>query len=192
MKMNIEPISHDVHTELYRGFREQIAVLYAVKVGHHHISLVRSFVHVCQPGSASFDPESPGADSFAAWEIMDDLIENQGVVGFFHTHPPGIPDFSGTDIRTQNGLAKTYGNTFLWHGVQPQSLETSKFVCSWMQGGRVFRYEYDSIKDNLDDAGIQLPLPQHCPRWQTSGGSGFYHIPEERYERETANGEGGC
>ncbi|MHA2279466.1 MAG: hypothetical protein ACXAC5_01050 [Promethearchaeota archaeon] len=170
-----QSLNFDYHR--YDNFREQIAILTPLEIDEDEgvVKLLRSFIHVCQSGAASFDPENPGADTLAAWQIMDEYVETRGVRGFFHTHPPGMLRWSGQDVRTQNGLAKANGQMMLWYGVQAASRESlanvpncgrpaievhgSEFVCSWMEHGRVFRYSYGMIEDDLKSPLIVLPLP---------------------------------
>lgn len=155
------------HDPEYHGgtFREQIAVLYPLDIDEDRgeVTLIRSFVHVCQPGAASLDPEQPGLDSFEAWQEMDRYIEDQGARGFFHTHPRCCSQWSGDDHCVQNGLAKANGGLLLWHGVQPVFSEryepVSRFVCVWMAHGEVFRYNYPLIADNIEQPVIRLELP---------------------------------
>jgi len=150
------------------NFKEQIALLYPAKM-YGEIVLIRTFAYVCDPGSASFDPDHPGSDSFTAWDEMDSFIENQGVCGFFHTHPLCCSQWSGQDIRTQNGLAKANGTKIIWHGVQPtyhphddnKYKPKSEFTCCWMDHGRVFRYNYGAVEDDLDNPVIRLKMPPH-------------------------------
>ncbi len=149
------------------GFMEQIAILFPMEINKkkREVTLLRTFVYVCDSGQASFDPVHPGLDTFAAWEEMDAFIDTQGACGFFHTHPSGLYRWSGQDIRTQNGLAKANGNKSLWHGVQAASgggttVYGSDFVCCWMDRGRVFRYVYPSMaEDHLENPIIRLALP---------------------------------
>jgi hypothetical protein len=148
--------------EAHKGdnFCEQIALLFPLEITEVEITLVRSFVYVCQPGSASLDPENPGTDTFEAWEEMDQFIDNQGARGFFHTHPGAFFQWSPQDLTAQNGLAKANGRIFLWHGMQAAGMPgRSTFVCSWMENGRVFRYNYGRIEDDLDSPIIRLELP---------------------------------
>lgn len=158
------------------NFREQIGILLPIRIDRaaRRVVLFRSFIQVCQPGSASFDRQNSGADTSEAWRIMDAYIE-EGVYGFFHTHPPHVSFWSSQDIRAQNGLAKANGNKYLWHGVQAAStgpmsglpdtgvpamrVHGSEFVCSWMENGRVFRYNYGMIEDDLANAEITLDMP---------------------------------
>lgn len=143
------------------GFKEQIALLYPVKM-YGEIVLLRTFAYVCDPGSASFDPDHPGVDSAQAWDEMDSFIENQGACGFFHTHPSSYSQWSGQDIRAQNGLAKANGEKMLWHGVQPVFPGgTSEFTCCWMDRGRVFRYNYGAVEDDLNNPVIRLKMPPY-------------------------------
>lgn len=143
------------------NFKEQIALLYPVSNVGGDVLLLRTFAYVCDPGSASFDPDHPGADSAQAWDEMDSFIEKQGACGFFHTHPAFCSQWSSQDIRTQNGLAKANGDTMLWHGVQPvfnlhDRKHHSEFVCCWLNRGRVFRYIYRDFEDDLDNPIIRL------------------------------------
>lgn len=158
-------------------FNEQIALLYPLEINEEkrEVTLIRSFVYVCQPGCASLDPDHPGLDTFEAWEEMDAFIDNQGVCGFFHTHPPHCFYWSNLDIRTQNGLAKANGRKYLWHGVQAAStgpmegvpdtgvaaigVHGSEFTCCWMEHGRVFRYNYGMIEDDLSSPIIRIKMP---------------------------------
>ncbi len=183
--MKINPLRKEYHTSS-ENFREQIAVLYATRVSDTEVHLLRSFVGVGSPGLVSFDPENPGADTEAAWKFIDNAIENDGVRGVFHTHPPDAYNFSSTDFRTQRGLARTYGEKMLWHGVQQCPRYTSSpfmpfsgFSCMHMVAGKIFRYEYH-VEDHLDDPVIVLPMPkpvQYCEdrgayvvdvKWQTT------------------------
>lgn len=153
----VRQMNEQVHTSGH--FREQIALLYPLEIEEEEVTLIRTFAHVCDSGSASLDPKHPGLDTFEAWEEMDGLIENQGFRGFFHTHPPHISDWSSTDHRTQMGLAKANGRLYLWHGVQAVGMSGSRFICTWMEHGRVFRYNYGIIKDDLRSPIIRLELP---------------------------------
>jgi len=165
-----DPPNMDWHSDA--TFREQIATLTPIDMNKNHVTLLRSFVQVCSPAAASFDPERPGADTFLAWQKMDEFVEKDHVRGFFHTHPAGVYRWSCQDIRAQNGLAKANGQMLLWHGVQAASsrevndfgepvieVHGSEFVCSWMEHGRVFRYSYGMVDDYLDNPIITLPMP---------------------------------
>ena len=159
---NVRKFDAGFHTS--ESFREQIATLTLVHTEGRSITLLREFYQVCQPGLASFDDVNPGADTFRSWDKMDSLIEDRGVRGFFHTHPPLCCDWSSKDIRSQTGFAKANGSKYLWHGVQAASqgdtiVHGSEFVCTWMDHGRVFRYKYGFIEDYLDDSLIFLELP---------------------------------
>jgi hypothetical protein len=171
-----DPLPFNPEYHSHSNFREQIAILTPLEIDEDEgiVRLLRSFIQVCEPGSASFDPDNPGADTTLAWRLMDQYIEHEGVRGFFHTHPPGIYYWSDQDIRTQNGLAKANGQMRIWHGVQAVStgpmtnlpgnypavlVRGSEFVCSWMEHGRVFRYSYGMIEDELKSPLITLPLP---------------------------------
>lgn len=160
----IRPLDRRYHpgTIKVHDFREQIGVLYPMEVDEkkREVTLIRTFVYVCESGAASLDPEHPGVDSHNAWEEMYAMIKD-GACGFFHTHPPQHYNWSPQDIRAQNGIAKALGNKLLWHGVQAAASVDyeSKFVCCWMNHGRVFRYAYPKIKDNLDHPLIRLPMP---------------------------------
>ena len=81
------------------GFREQIFGLYPTALweddsGNEYIKMIRQHLLTCQPGAASLDIAELGGDTSAAWSAMDNLIENESVRGFFHTHPAGFQDFS--------------------------------------------------------------------------------------------------
>ncbi len=161
--MNANTVNMKFH--MASGFREQLATLQRIHVDKRgrRIKMVRSFVSVCQPGVASFDPDDPGASTFAAWQQMDKFVED-GMCGFFHTHPPGVLDFSDRDMGLQSGLAKTNGSKLLWHGVQACTggglgVAASVFVCCWMSEHRVFRYKYRVIRDDLSNPILVLPLP---------------------------------
>ncbi|KKM99268.1 hypothetical protein LCGC14_1149620 [marine sediment metagenome] len=140
-------------------FREQIAVLYLDSIQNETVRFVRSWIRVCQPGMASFDPINPGAGGSAGWNWLDDKIENRGVRGVFHTHPLGVENFSGHDVVSQIALAKTYGKKMLWHGVQAYDCEYAHFKCMYMINGQIFVYEYDPILSDPNDMIIILQAP---------------------------------
>ena len=56
----LKPFSPQYHQSM-NDFREQIAVLYPAGIVGDHLKMLRSWVHVCKPGRAGFDPGDPGA-----------------------------------------------------------------------------------------------------------------------------------
>lgn len=158
--MEVNGLNKEYHT-LDGKFREQIAVLYLGQVNEEEgtVTLVRSYRNICLSGAASFDPEKPGADTLKAWQVIDDMIENEGVVGVFHTHPAGVHDFSEHDVMTMKGMAKSNGSRLLWYGVQAADMPVAHFVCMNMNAGQVFSFDYGRIKSSPDELVITLPLP---------------------------------
>ncbi len=155
--IQINPYNKKYHHD---DFREQIGLLYFCGYQDNLIKLIRSFIGVCTPGSASFDIDNPGEDTLEGWEFLDEQLESDMVVGTFHTHPRLITRFSSQDIVTQIGLAKTYGSKLLWHGVQAANWNDTQFTCTHMIcGSIIMRYDYGFISSNLDDPVILLPLP---------------------------------
>ncbi len=166
----LSPLNSESHQE--NSFREQMGVLYLAGVDKTHVTLMRTFLTVGEPGAVSLDRDKPGQDTPEAWEELDYGIENHQVVGTFHTHRPYVFAFSTQDFRAQSGLAKANGSKLLWHGVQACSTEGvrvhgSCFVCCQMLGDRVFRYHYGHIDDSLRNPVIVLPLPPQID-WKDS------------------------
>lgn len=158
----LSPLNAAYHQE--DSFREQMGVLYMAGMNETHVTLLRTFLTVGEPGSVSLDPKNPGHDTPEAWEEIDDLIEDHEAVGTFHTHPPAVLNFSSQDHLAQNGLAKVFGSKMLWHGMQSCSgegfiINGSRFVCCYMLGDRVFRFTYEMIEDDLKNPVVKLPLP---------------------------------
>lgn len=159
---HLAPLDVAYHNE--DSFREQMGVLYLAGLSETHVVLMRSFLVVGEPGAVSLDLDCPGQDTPKAWEEIDLMIEHQGVVGTFHSHPPGVLKFSSQDLRTQNGLARSEGARWLWHGVKACDgagliVGGSYFVCCQMLEDRVFRFNYGFIEDDLSNPVIVLPLP---------------------------------
>ena len=159
----VNPIDRS-HHDGQGGFREQIFAMYYTGIwtnplGVEWAKFIKSLFHVCQPGSASMDPTNPGADTKAAWETMDELIENENVRGFYHTHPSGANEFSGQDMKLINGFAQANGKIPLWHVIQAADSSEIIVVCANMVGGKVFLYRLGSFQHDPDDAVLLLPLP---------------------------------
>lgn len=163
MGIVLNPIDHKCHSLEEGKFREQIAVLYYTGLWSDGNSswakFIKSFHAPCQPGSASLDPANPGADTFDAWKVMDKLIEENNVRGFYHTHPYTAPNFSGQDYRLQEGLARANGDLFIWHVVQAAGSSSAEVVCLNMINGQVFMHKLGNIEHNPADPVILLPLP---------------------------------
>ena len=141
-------------------FREQVAVLYSGGVENNQIKAIRSWVNICGSGCAGFDVNSPTEDTQEGWRWIDQKIEEEGVIGIFHTHPPGLSYFSEQDNNMQVGFAQTYGKKFLWHGVQSVDQDVALIKCFHMpEAPRVACYDFGHILSSLDDAVILLPLP---------------------------------
>ncbi len=160
MPLSVCPINRVYH-DGEGGFREQMAVLRPGAIWADEILMIRDFVTVCTPGMAGFDSEQPGLDTAAGWKRLDTLIENEGVRGLFHTHPPGAGDFSSKDREAQIALARTYGSRLLWHGIQPVTTkDTARFICMRMVGASmVIVYDFGWITTNINDRVIALPMP---------------------------------
>jgi hypothetical protein len=159
-EMVINPIDPRYHQHnAPKGFREQLAVLYFGSITEDKVHLIRSYLRVGLSTATSFDPERPGADSAASWQLIDRMIEEEQVCGVFHTHPPGIHDFSGQDWASMRAFAVANGKRYLFYGVQALDHEMSHFVCLNMLGGRVFVYDYGWHPDDLGAKVITLPLP---------------------------------
>lgn len=161
MTMNLNPLDEQYH-DLTKEFREQIAVLYfgGLDREHEHILLLRSYVRVCLPGAASFDASRPGADSAESWEYINSMMEKNHVVGVFHTHPPGVVDFSGQDWSSMRAFARANGKKYIWYGVQSLGHPSAHFVCMNMLAGRVICHDYGFITSSDYDTVIPLKLPQ--------------------------------
>lgn len=152
------------HHEGDGGFREQICALYFCglwedSAGDEWAKFIKTCFHVCQPGAASFDPENPGADTQAAWQAMDELIENENVRGFYHTHPSGANRFSPQDRKLQVGVARANGPMYLWHVVQAADENKATVVCANMVNNQVFMYELGRVNHDPSDPVLLLPLP---------------------------------
>ena len=157
----IRLIDHGYHNKgLCPSFREQIAVLYPIGfMDRSHIKMMRDFVNVGLPGVSGFDQEQPGVDTAEGWAILDDLIENQGVRGIFHTHPPGISGFSGQDYVSQLGLAQANGSRLIWHVVQSLGDKESHVICLNMIAQQVFYYDLGRLRFDINDPVLLLPIP---------------------------------
>lgn len=160
----VNPLNRS-HHDGAGGFREQICALYYTGIwsdaqGVAWAKFIKTLFHVCSPGSASLDPKNPGADTLAAWQAMDELIENEDVRGFFHTHPPGASEFSQKDLKLQVGVAKANGSVPIWHVVQAAGEPLMKAICLNMVGGQVFLYNLGEFDHDPSDPIILLPLPQ--------------------------------
>ena len=145
-------------------FREQISALYFTgtwcdSTGVEWATFVKELRYVCQPGAASLDPDNPGADTNAAWEAMDGLIENERVRGFYHTHPQGAEGFSVQDMMLIKGFAQANGERYLWHVVHPVDSPIIA-VCANMRDGQVFLFRFGKLKGHQShDMTLLLPMP---------------------------------
>jgi hypothetical protein len=158
----INPIDRS-HHDGEGGFREQICALYYTGIwkdvyGNEWAKFIKSMFFVCQPGAASMDADNPGRDTHAAWELMDKLIENENVRGFYHTHPQGADGFSSQDLTLINGFAQANGTLPLWHIVQPVHSQ-ALVLCANMIGNKVFLYRMGSFDHDPSDPVLLLPLP---------------------------------
>lgn len=165
--MIINPIEDRFHNT--DDFREQIAALFLGGINEEEqtITLLRSYQFTCLPGQASFDKDRPGANSLSSWEYIENLIDNQGAMGTFHTHPSGVDDFSGPDWSSMVGFAKATGNKYLWHGVQSITSPYAHFSCLHMINHRVFCYDCGQIASDPRSPVVTLPLP---PKVDVSNG----------------------
>lgn len=141
-----------------KNFKEQIFSLVSTGYWNNYIKILRSHILTCQSGSASLDKDNPGADSAKAWANMDSLID-QGVLGFFHTHPSGFHDFSNQDARLIKSLAMSNGEKFIWHGVQCCDDKKAHFICANYVNGQVFIHDLGWFDSDLNDPIVLLPLP---------------------------------
>ena len=177
-QMHINKLNENYHNR--ESFKEQLAVLYWAGIDNNQVKLIRSFVNVCQPGSASFSFDHPGQDLSDGWNWIDDQIENENVWGTFHTHPFAAVGFSEDDRLAYRGFAKTYGHKYLWHGVQACENSVAHFVCTHMIGGRaVIIYNYPPFYSDLDDPVILLPMP---PALSLVDGAYVMRVPVEHRE----------
>lgn len=159
----INPIDRSCH-DGENGFREQICALYFTglwkdSAGAEWAKFVKTCVYSCQPGSASLDPDNPGANTLAAWETMDKLIENENVRGFYHTHPAKAYGFSGQDQKLQTGLARANGALPIWHVVQACDQNVVIANCVNMINNQVFIYKLGQFDHEPSDPVLLLPLP---------------------------------
>jgi len=158
----VNPINPKYHTE--DNFREQMAVLYVAgdvenPILDNLIKMVRSFISIGTPHMSGFDSDFPGQDTEDGWKVLDNLIEEHHVRGTFHTHPPGVRDFSEQDILSIKGLAKANGSMPIWHGVQSVDYDHAHFVCARMICGHVQFCDFSWIKSDLNDPVLLLPSP---------------------------------
>lgn len=154
----IKPFQEEFHN--VSGFREQIGIMYPSGIAGDHLKMMRSWIHVCEPGSAGFDPANPGKDdSLEGWKILDDMIENDSVLGICHTHPPGMIEFSDQDHRAQVGLAKANGKKYIWHVVHSVSADIARVLCCHMVNGQVIFYDFGKIECDASDPVVLVPLP---------------------------------
>ena len=164
-KLECSPIQTPYHNE--GGFREQTAVLQLLTIDEEHqrARFLRSFVAVGQPGMTGFDPDKPGEGTPAGWNMLWNMIEdrNMQVRGTFHTHPPGVDDFSVHDRITHKSLSQAFGRRFIWHMVQPLGSTKSRVICMHMLHPIVLRFDFGYIEDDLHDPVVELPLPLNVP-----------------------------
>lgn len=164
----INPIDRS-HHDGDGGFREQICALYYTGLWDDSwAKFVKSCFHVCQPGAASLDPKNPGADTLAAWQAADELIENENVRGFYHTHPGGAWGFSPQDYRLIAGFARANGEMPLWHVVQAADANVAAAVCANMINNQVFIYKLGMFPHDPSDPILLLPLPIKVERLGSS------------------------
>lgn len=162
-QLEIKPLNGSFHSS--SNFREQLCVLYPDGIwidgdGFQYVKMIKSLVAVCKPGLASFDPDNPGADSLKSWTILDDFVEKHGVRGFYHTHPPGIKEFSGLDERFQTTIAQANGKRCIWHVVQACGELDARVVCfNMINGNLVIKYDFGFIEMKPSDFVLLLPLP---------------------------------
>lgn len=157
MSIEIGTLNKEFHKR--DQFREQLAVFYVGNISDGEVTLLRSYLNVCLPGMASFDPERPGSDTLEGWKRIDNLIENQGVRGVFHTHPPGAGGYSGTDWTSMRAFAKAYGSRPLWYGVQVAGEAACHLVCLYMVNRQTFCFNYGMVVSDPADLTITVPLP---------------------------------
>lgn len=153
----ITPINDCYHN--HQRFREQMSVLVFSGEFDGKLKFIRSFLTVGSPGLSGFDKNSEGKDTHAGWLVLDDLIENENVRGTFHTHPPGVRDFSYQDYRSMIGLSKANGIMPLFHGVQSLNSDVAHFMCFQMVQNKVFFYDLGWIKSDVRDPVLILPAP---------------------------------
>lgn len=155
----IRPLDHSYHAG-EGGFREQMSVLYlAGETDDGYIKLIRSFVALGTSGMSGFDANMPGVDTAEGWQRLDSLIENSGVRGTFHTHPPGGHHFSPKDWESMDALAKANGPRYIFHGVQSVDAQTAHFVCMHMIRHQVLCYDYGWHVSDINDPVLLLPAP---------------------------------
>jgi hypothetical protein len=167
----IKPFNPDYHEKL-NEFREQIAVMYPAGIVGDHLKMVRSWIHVCRPGRAGFDPDNPGVeDTLAGWQAIDAMIEHQNVRGICHTHPPGAITWSPEDEKAQRGLAKANGQMYIWHVLHTMGHDIAKVICMHMPiPGQVVIYDLGKIECDVSDPAVLVPLP---PRSSVGDGGEF-------------------
>ncbi len=156
-KIIVNPINDTYHTP--ENFREQIATLHPVEVRGDEVIFIRSYYNVCLSGSASFDKDKPGQDTFDSWTNIMKMIDNENVRGVFHTHPAGFDSFSSVDWKSMKAFARAFGQKLIWYGVQSLGSENAQFVCLQMIDERIFTYVYDPIPSDPSDVLIHLKLP---------------------------------
>ena len=158
-KIDIGIFNHEFHTKEH--FREQLAVFHVGNVSERDksVTLVRNYMNVCLPALAGFDPERPGSDTLRGWQIIDTMIEEQGVRGVFHTHPHTFVHFSGHDWISMKAFARAYGSRPLWYGVQAADSQACHFVCLYMKSRKIFCFNCGMIESKPDDLTITVPLP---------------------------------
>lgn len=161
MKIDVKPIESKFHS--VDSFREQIFALYPTGCWSNgqseYVKMLRTHLITCEVSRASIDFNSPGSNSSIAWKNMDDLIEKNGVRGFFHTHPPGVLEFSMMDWQLIYSMAITYGQRILWHGVQSVSSSKSRFICANYIAGRVDIHDFGFFEFDINDPILILPMP---------------------------------
>lgn len=152
--MMINPINMDFHRK--HNFREQLAVLYSDGLYLGCNKFLRSFISV---GDQSVSGFLDDYNSSEAWARADNLIENEGVCGIFHTHPAGVNFFSSLDLYTMVAFAKTYGEKHLYYGVQSLGNNISYWMCLNMVDHRVFRYYLGEVESSISNNVLFVPCP---------------------------------
>lgn len=155
--LTVYPLVLEYHVP--NNFREQMAVCYMSGTTENEIKFVRSFLSVGTPVVSGFDDSSPGEDTLSGWNRLDELIEKHSVRGIFHTHPPGVVDFSDQDRQSQIGLAKANGVRLIYHGVQACDCPQAHWIVLNYTGGRVICHDLGWFDSNPIDPIVLLPLP---------------------------------
>lgn len=158
--MNIVPINSEFHSQ--HNFKEQLFALYYQEPGYNNLTCScnkymfcsKSLIAVGDFGSVSFYNDL----NMTPAEYMDYLVEKENVIGFYHTHPQGIKDFSNVDTRMQETLAISCGNKPIWHAVQAYGSDVAKIICyEFIKGSYVVRHDLGFVMNDPFDDQIILP-----------------------------------